>query len=222
LEVVQPTFTIQPGDAFRTICNYDANRNETWGRASSEEMCIAFLYYYPRQIVEVPSLGSASFMCGVNAGMLLPGCDSGYTMTPNFSEVRQLGRIFGTAPEDGTCAAVPTLAPVSAPVRGSDAPSDAPSAGPNANSAAPSVGANATSAAPTVGTNVTSATPTVAPNGAGVTQSSGSNETSATPSSGTEPTSNSSSSTSTSAAVTTATVHFLGSTVLAYAALAMW
>lgn len=46
--VQQETFEIWPGDAFRTRCYFDSNDGEVWGLASQDEMCIAFLYYYPR------------------------------------------------------------------------------------------------------------------------------------------------------------------------------
>jgi len=46
--VQQGSFEIMPGDAFRTRCYFDSNDGEVWGLASHNEMCISFLYYYPR------------------------------------------------------------------------------------------------------------------------------------------------------------------------------
>ena len=43
--VVQPPFELQPGDSFRTVCDYNANNSTVWGLGSQDEMCIAFLYY---------------------------------------------------------------------------------------------------------------------------------------------------------------------------------
>jgi hypothetical protein len=86
--VPQGQFTLQPGDSFRTICNYDSTNNETWGLGSNNEMCMASFYYYPRQ--------EAFAACGVGLGEVLPGCEVSYETTPNFREARQLGRVFGT------------------------------------------------------------------------------------------------------------------------------
>jgi Copper type II ascorbate-dependent monooxygenase, C-terminal domain len=98
--VQQPSFEIQPGDAFRTVCNYNVKHNETWGVGSDNEMCMAFLYYYPRHVV--PSdYGDLPLMCGPGLEDLLPDCVATHEATPDFAEARQLGRVFGT--ESNTC-----------------------------------------------------------------------------------------------------------------------
>jgi dopamine beta-monooxygenase len=86
--VPQGQFTVQPGDSFRTICNYNSINNETWGLGSNNEMCMATFYYYPRQ--------ETFAVCGVGVEEFLPGCEASYETTPNFCEARQLGRAFGT------------------------------------------------------------------------------------------------------------------------------
>jgi DOMON domain/Copper type II ascorbate-dependent monooxygenase, C-terminal domain/Copper type II ascorbate-dependent monooxygenase, N-terminal domain len=111
LAVVQPSFTIQPGDAFRTVCNYNSNNNETWGLASNEEMCMAFLYYYPRVVIQTENFGDMPLICGMGFGEMLPGCEAPHIATPDFTKARQLGRVFGTPSLDsGTCNAPQTVA----------------------------------------------------------------------------------------------------------------
>jgi dopamine beta-monooxygenase len=108
LAVQQPPFEIQPGDAFRTVCNYDTNENETWGFGSDNEMCMAFLYYYPRHVV--PSqYGDLPFMCGVDMEDILPDCVATHEITPDFAESRQLGREFGAT--SNTCDSPTTSQP---------------------------------------------------------------------------------------------------------------
>jgi Copper type II ascorbate-dependent monooxygenase, C-terminal domain/Copper type II ascorbate-dependent monooxygenase, N-terminal domain len=49
------SFKVLPGDAFRLRCHYRSPSDGTstnFGMGSSDEMCVAFLLYYPRQIVE--------------------------------------------------------------------------------------------------------------------------------------------------------------------------
>lgn len=97
--VVQPPFDLQPGDAFRTTCNYNAPNGTTWGIGTQNEMCIAFLFYYPRQLYA----GNLPFICGIGTiiGTFEPDCLADYNVTPNFTNVAQLQRSFGTAPQ--TC-----------------------------------------------------------------------------------------------------------------------
>ena len=55
--VSSSTFTLQPGDVIETECYYDESKSTTqptdfgqvrFGVGSQDEMCIAFLYYYPK------------------------------------------------------------------------------------------------------------------------------------------------------------------------------
>ena len=48
LVVQQPTFSILPGDSFRTSCYFQSNEEVLWGIGSQDEMCTASVYYYPR------------------------------------------------------------------------------------------------------------------------------------------------------------------------------
>jgi dopamine beta-monooxygenase len=101
-EVVQAPFQVKPGDAFNVVCSFDADRGERWGQASSEEMCISFLFYYPRQLVKFDGeTGSINFqpLCGV--GLELPGCEVTHQVTPDFTRFEVEDREFGRA--GGTC-----------------------------------------------------------------------------------------------------------------------
>jgi DOMON domain/Copper type II ascorbate-dependent monooxygenase, N-terminal domain/Copper type II ascorbate-dependent monooxygenase, C-terminal domain len=95
LVVQQPPFEIQPGDAFRTVCNYNTKHNETWGLGSNNEMCLAILYYYPRRLI-ASDYGDIPLMCGLGLDEALPGCGATHEVTPDFVDSRQLGRVFGT------------------------------------------------------------------------------------------------------------------------------
>lgn len=62
--IQQGSFTIQPGDSFRTTCYYeDPDGTRKFGYAATEEMCMAFFYYYPRQTFDLDGF-SAAWFCG--------------------------------------------------------------------------------------------------------------------------------------------------------------
>jgi hypothetical protein len=101
-EVVQAPFQVKPGDAFNVICSFDADPGERWGLASSNEMCMSSLFYYPRQLITFPGeSGSTQFqpLCGVGVG--LPGCEVTHQVTPDFTRFELEDREFGRA--GGTC-----------------------------------------------------------------------------------------------------------------------
>jgi Copper type II ascorbate-dependent monooxygenase, C-terminal domain len=51
-QVVQTaSFTIKPGDSFRTVCEYNSTNGTVFGPSSDNEMCITFMLYYPRQTI---------------------------------------------------------------------------------------------------------------------------------------------------------------------------
>lgn len=93
--VPQEPFEIQPGDSFQTTCQYKSNGDTVFGLSSSEEMCIAFLFYYPRQQL---SLGNFDlpFTCGYN--IPIPGCASDWEQT-DLESVADLNRTFGSVGE---------------------------------------------------------------------------------------------------------------------------
>jgi len=48
--VRQEPYVLKKGDSYRATCYFESNsRNVVWGEASFDEMCMTFLYYYPKQ-----------------------------------------------------------------------------------------------------------------------------------------------------------------------------
>jgi len=93
--VVQAPFEVEPGDSFNTVCYYQSDGNKVFGLSSQEEMCIAFLYYFPRKLLfdEFP------WACGLDMG--LDSCEPEYTPR-QLSAVADLERGFGTASTECT------------------------------------------------------------------------------------------------------------------------
>ena len=95
--IQQQSFEIQPGSAFQLSCEFQKNRGEDlkWGQASSEEMCMAQIMYYPRKKLQV-GFGNRTrtipWICPY--GVPIPGCSSSHTMTVRSVE-EELGRTFG-------------------------------------------------------------------------------------------------------------------------------
>ena len=88
--VRQEPFQILAGDSFRTTCYYQANDSTRFGLASSDEMCIAFLFYYPR-LIRQTFFGSIPYGCGYDIG--LPRCNSDWQE----ESVAGANRTFGRA-----------------------------------------------------------------------------------------------------------------------------
>lgn len=96
----QEAYEVVPGDSFRTTCYYE--NGSQFGLGSDDEMCIAFLLYYPAQEV----LGT-SWQCAHRAG-LVPDDGSGCSTELEYGDLEgpaDLGRSFGTS--SGACG-VPT------------------------------------------------------------------------------------------------------------------
>jgi hypothetical protein len=92
-KVQQGQYEIFPGDAFRTTCYY---RDGTkFGFSSQEEMCVAFLLYYPAKRVDFGSFGSFQWACmyGIDS---LPICKEELEIQA-LESVEGLGRRFGTS-----------------------------------------------------------------------------------------------------------------------------
>lgn len=89
--VQQPPFEIQPGDSFKTTCQYMSNE-AVFGLSSQQEMCVAFLIYWPRQVQSLFGV-DAPFMCGRD--IQIPGCASDYEKISLESDA-DLSRTFGT------------------------------------------------------------------------------------------------------------------------------
>jgi Copper type II ascorbate-dependent monooxygenase, C-terminal domain/Copper type II ascorbate-dependent monooxygenase, N-terminal domain/DOMON domain len=113
LTVIQAPFQMNPGDAFQTVCNYDTSNETLWGLGSRDEMCIAYLYYYPRKLIT----NETSLTCGLG---FEGECNATYALTPDFTNAAQLERQFGDAPascpnvgtsNNKTAASTPTSSP---------------------------------------------------------------------------------------------------------------
>ena len=103
--VQQDPFVIKPGDSFRTSCYFNANDDTVFGLSSSEEMCMAFLYYFPRKTVPVPvsdfvegAEGTIQFpwMCGYEIGA--SACETTYKAAL-LGDESDLDRAFGSKPD---------------------------------------------------------------------------------------------------------------------------
>ncbi len=107
--IQQDPFVIQPGDGFKTSCFFNGE-GRVFGLASSEEMCMAFLYYYPRTKLRVEEMDlDMPWICGYNLGF--PTCDTIHE-SKTLSSVDDFGRTFGTSSQE-ICEM--TEAPVGAP-----------------------------------------------------------------------------------------------------------
>ena len=51
LNVQQPSFLLQRGDAIRTTCYYNSTGTTKFGMSSGDEMCIAYMIYYPKEAI---------------------------------------------------------------------------------------------------------------------------------------------------------------------------
>jgi hypothetical protein len=88
-------FQIEQGDSFRTACQYKSN-DTVFGISSQEEMCIAYLYYYPRQTFS--ALGfEVPYMCGRE--LPVSDCNSTWEQVELQGE-SDLNRTFGNAPDN--------------------------------------------------------------------------------------------------------------------------
>jgi hypothetical protein len=92
--VQQQDYQIFPGDSFRTTCYY--RDGTAFGLSSQEEMCIAFLLYYPAKQLDFGEFGTFPWFCthGIEE---LPVCKEELEFMSLTSE-EGLGRMFGSAP----------------------------------------------------------------------------------------------------------------------------
>jgi hypothetical protein len=92
--VQQEPFTVKPGDSFRTTCYFeDADGSRSFGLASSQEMCMGFLYYYPRKVIDLGPVVT-SWFCGYNYEV--PGCNATHQMT-SLGSKDDIGRQYAIA-----------------------------------------------------------------------------------------------------------------------------
>jgi hypothetical protein len=94
--VQQEPFEVSPGDSFRTSCYY--RDGDSFGPSSQEEMCIAYVLYYPAK-----EYFGSSWDCPYGAG--IPVCSQELT-NRDLQNDEELDRSFGTS--GSTC---PTPSP---------------------------------------------------------------------------------------------------------------
>lgn len=97
--IQQESFQVQSGSSFHLNCEYSSGPNDgkdlLWGEASSDEMCMAAIMYYPRRTMQV-GFGNQTrnmpWICPY--GVPIPGCQSKHESTEHTTE-EELGRSFG-------------------------------------------------------------------------------------------------------------------------------
>ena len=93
----QDEYKLQPGDGFRTKCYFNGEADTVFGLGSREEMCIAFLYYYPRKKITVPTEEgefNIPFICGHGIDFFEGACNSPHSGAVLENEA-SLNREFG-------------------------------------------------------------------------------------------------------------------------------
>jgi Copper type II ascorbate-dependent monooxygenase, C-terminal domain len=137
-------FKILPGDAFRVRCTYRSPPNNTtkFGLASSSEMCIASLLYYPRPILGQDGEYELPWMCGYQ---YVEPCSADYTAR-TLADEGELGRTFGNMLPQVSSGLVQTDTPrsfsnsIQCPLAASPPPGDTSSSGNDSSAGAPFVG----------------------------------------------------------------------------------
>lgn len=124
--IAQAPYLVKPGDGFKTTCYYEDNKQSTFGLASAEEMCMAFLCkfwylvmmgvltmigdcpsfadtprllstdYYPRVSISFGDF-SVPWMCGYDLGF--PGCEASYTGS-SLASIDELEREFAAVRDE--------------------------------------------------------------------------------------------------------------------------
>ena len=107
--VQQEPFQVLPGDSWKTTCTFQPSNNETrFGFSSQEEMCIAFLFYYPRKTV---AGGRAPWICSREMP-LLQMCEASHSVR-SLESTDNVGRKFGSTNPDDECRSVSAPPPPS-------------------------------------------------------------------------------------------------------------
>lgn len=119
--VQQEPYEVKPGDTFRTSCYY--RDGAKFGLSSQEEMCIAFVMYYPAQ-----SAGGYPWICP--HGFQIPICSQELDRF-DLEDEQGLDRVFGSS--NGSCGGTdmePSMEPTTlAPTLLFDTTVGAPSSG---------------------------------------------------------------------------------------------
>jgi len=96
-----PPFQLKRGDKLKTICYYEADSDTRFGLGSDDEMCMAFILYFPKQ----------DFLsyCGVGFGHYDRACRSVHEGPVSLNDEEEFGRVFGSTSNFVT--ELPTLSP---------------------------------------------------------------------------------------------------------------
>jgi hypothetical protein len=126
--VQQQPFEVLPGDSFSTRCYYknDEGSNRTFGFGSAQEMCMAFLLYYPRKVIAVSENMTFGWFCGAGLGSFgFTPCDAAFNVSSLQGGEAPAWRTFGLEP--GECAAAEAGSPGPGPGATSGLPRGGPS-----------------------------------------------------------------------------------------------
>ena len=97
--VQQQPYDLMPGDSFKTTCYYrDGVR---FGTSSQEEMCIAFILYYPEKTIEAFGM-EIPWMCAYTPFFQLPTRCAEELVSADIPDEAGIGRTFGRPPS-GQC-----------------------------------------------------------------------------------------------------------------------
>ena len=102
----QDPYQILPGDSFRMKCFYNNEQtSRTFGLGSDQEMCMAFLLYYPRKSFELSADVRVPWVCGIGfADFGFEACDTQWT-TQVLESPDSLNRTFGSNTSTDMCQA---------------------------------------------------------------------------------------------------------------------
>ena len=111
--VQQESYEVRPGDSFRTSCYY--RDGSKFGLGSDDEMCIAYILYYPARKDEVTGF---PWICAY--GLFGPDCIQDVVDTDLKTE-SELDRQFGTEGSDcieepSSSTSSPTVTPIDSPI----------------------------------------------------------------------------------------------------------
>jgi hypothetical protein len=84
--VRQEPFVVKKGDSFRTTCYYESNNGAVFGHGSRDEMCMSFIYYYPKQ--------NDLVVCGPHPE-IVGECGTATHENVTLSSESNFGRLFG-------------------------------------------------------------------------------------------------------------------------------
>eukprot|EP00559_Dactyliosolen_fragilissimus_P006707 CAMPEP_0184867724 /NCGR_PEP_ID=MMETSP0580-20130426/27552_1 /TAXON_ID=1118495 /ORGANISM="Dactyliosolen fragilissimus" /LENGTH=578 /DNA_ID=CAMNT_0027368157 /DNA_START=70 /DNA_END=1803 /DNA_ORIENTATION=- len=75
---MQKQYKMKRGDYYRTTCYYESDQDTKFGLASNDEMCMTFLYYYPKQPAFFGCGIGQNFPCGADWARNTLGSDNNF------------------------------------------------------------------------------------------------------------------------------------------------